>query len=149
MLRVVSDENVGHDEASVQSLLKKHEQVMRELEDYGAHLNNVVLGETLMKLNERDRDSPPVQQRAVQLRKRYEDLLQLAKLRKQRLLDATALYKLFREANNVEVWITEKEKLLVTIVCAPFQRTNAVFHTVATKNTGLLLRVCLGSRRGL
>ena len=138
MLRVVSDENVGHDEASVQSLLKKHEQVMRELVDYGAQLNNVVLCETLAKLNERDRDSPPVQQRAAQLRKRYEDLLQLANLRKQRLLDATNLYKLFREADNVEVWITEKEKLLVTIVCAPFQRTYSLSNAAVPRSCGRL-----------
>jgi len=43
-------------------------------------------------------------------------LQELAKLRKQRLLDALSLYKLFTEADGVEQWISEKEKMLVTMV---------------------------------
>lgn len=39
---------------------------------------------------------------------RYKELLELAKLRKQRLLDALSLYKLFSEADGVEQWIGEK-----------------------------------------
>ena len=37
-------------------------------------------------------------------------------MRKQRLLDALSLYKLFTEADGVEQWINEKEKMLVTMV---------------------------------
>lgn len=40
----------------------------------------------------------------------------MAKIRKQRLLDALALYKLYNEADGVEQWITEKEKLLHTMI---------------------------------
>merc|ERR1719175_459428 len=40
----------------------------------------------------------------------------MAKIRKQRLLDALSLYKLFTEADGGEQWITEKEKMLGTIV---------------------------------
>lgn len=47
--------------------------------------------------------------------RRYQELLELAKLRKQRLLDALALYKLFNEADGVEQWISEKQKLLGTM----------------------------------
>lgn len=39
---------------------------------------------------------------------RYKELLELAKLRKQRLLDALSLYKLFSEADGVQQWIGEK-----------------------------------------
>ncbi len=46
---------------------------------------------------------------------RYRDLQELAKLRKQRLLDALSLYKLFTESDGVEQWISEKEKMLVTM----------------------------------
>ena len=48
--------------------------------------------------------------------KRYQELQELARLRKQRLLDALSLYKLFTEADGVEQWINEKEKMLVTMV---------------------------------
>lgn len=46
---------------------------------------------------------------------RYKELLEQAKLRKQRLLDALSLYKLISEADGVEQWITEKEKMLKTM----------------------------------
>ena len=48
--------------------------------------------------------------------KRYQELQELARLRKQRLLDALSLYKLFTEADGVEQWINEKEKMLITMV---------------------------------
>lgn len=35
----------------------------------------------------------------------------MAKLRKQRLLDALALYKLYNDADSVEAWLDEKVKL--------------------------------------
>ena len=44
--------------------------------------------------------------------------MELAKLRKQRLLDALSLYKLFSEADGVEQWIGEKERMLETMVPA-------------------------------
>ena len=40
--------------------------------------------------------------------RRYQELLELSEIRKQRLLDALALYKLYNEADSVEQWITEK-----------------------------------------
>lgn len=63
-----------------------------------------------------DRDSPEVQSRLGSIDRRYQELLELAKIRKQRLLDALALYKLYNEADGVEQWITEKEKLLHTMI---------------------------------
>ena len=42
------------------------------------------------------------------IRKRYQELLDLAELRRQRLQDALALYKLFNDADGVEQWIAEK-----------------------------------------
>ncbi len=47
---------------------------------------------------------------------RYKELMEMAKIRKQRLLDALSLYKLFTEADGVEQWIAEKEKMLDTMV---------------------------------
>ena len=55
-----------------------------------------------------DRDSAEVQARLGTIDRRYKELLELAKLRKQRLLDALSLYKLFNEADAVEAWIDEK-----------------------------------------
>jgi len=37
-MRVVSTDDVGHDEQSVQALLKKHDGVSEELERFGRHI---------------------------------------------------------------------------------------------------------------
>ena len=55
-----------------------------------------------------DRDSPEVKGRLDSIERRYRELLELAELRKQRLLDALALYKLYNDADGVEQWIAEK-----------------------------------------
>ncbi|ESN99908.1 hypothetical protein HELRODRAFT_101195 [Helobdella robusta] len=115
-LRLVSSEDVGHDEASVQSLVKKHKDITDELQNY----QNVIksLHEQAANLSEQDRESPEVTSRLASIDRRYQELLELANIRKQRLLDALALYKLYNESNNVEQWITEKEKLLHTMVAS-------------------------------
>lgn len=60
------------------------------------------------QLGEQDRKAPEVVERLNSIDHRYQELLELAKLRKQRLLDALSLYKLFSEADGVEQWIGEK-----------------------------------------
>ena len=73
---------------------------------------------TLLGFNEKW--SISVTERLNSIDKRYQELQELAKLRKQRLLDALSLYKLFTEADGVEQWINEKEKMLVTMVPGKF-----------------------------
>lgn len=51
---------------------------------------------------------PEVNERMSSIDKRYKELVELAKLRHQRLLDALSLYKLFSEADAVQQWIGEK-----------------------------------------
>ena len=48
--------------------------------------------------------------------RRYHELLELTELRKQRLLDALALYKLYNDADGVEQWIAEK--VCRSVICA-------------------------------
>ncbi|XP_033733758.1 spectrin beta chain-like isoform X6 [Pecten maximus] len=113
-LRLVSSEDVGKDEASVQSLIKKHKEVTDELKNYESTI--AALHEQAANLGEQDRESPDVQNRLGSIDRRYQELLELAKLRKQRLLDALSLYKLVNEADGVDTWIDEKEKFLTTII---------------------------------
>lgn len=84
--------------------------VTDELENYQSVIT--ALHDQAGNLGEQDRDSPDVQSRLGSIDRRYQELLELAKLRKQRLLDALALYKLYNEADSVETWIIEKDKLL-------------------------------------
>ena len=112
--RLVSSEDVGKDEDSVQSLLKKHKEVTDELKNYESTIQ--AIHEQASNLGEEDLENPEVPARLSQVDKRYQELLELAKLRKQRLLDALSLYKLFNESDGVETWIDEKEKFLTTII---------------------------------
>ena len=113
-LRLVSSEDVGHDEASAQSLVKKHKEITEELQKYGDVIKG--LHDQAGDLSVQDRESPEVTGRLGSIDRRYQELLELSDIRKQRLLDALALYKLYNEADSVEQWITEKEKLLHTMV---------------------------------
>ncbi|KAJ8895024.1 hypothetical protein PR048_000333 [Dryococelus australis] len=115
-LRLVSSEDVGRDEANVQSLLKKHKDVTDELKNYASTIE--ALHQQAAQLGEQDRQSQEVLERLESIDHRYKELLELAKLRKQRLLDALSLYKLLSESDGVEQWIGEKDRMLETMVPA-------------------------------
>jgi len=113
-LRIVSSEDVGKDEAGVQSLIKKHKEVTEDLKNYQTVIE--ALHEQAANLGEQDRESPDVQSRLTSIDRRYQELLEFTKLRKQRLIDALSLYKLINQSDGVETWIDEKEKFLTTII---------------------------------
>ncbi|MCP3664832.1 MAG: hypothetical protein GY696_20450 [Gammaproteobacteria bacterium] len=114
ILRLVSSDDIGKDEGNVTTLLKKHKDVTDELKNYQSTID--ALHEQANNLGEEDRESGPVVERLASIDRRYKELLEMAKIRKQRLLDALSLYKLFTEADGVEQWIAEKEKMLDTMV---------------------------------
>uniref|UniRef100_F6Q5V5 Spectrin beta chain n=1 Tax=Ciona intestinalis TaxID=7719 RepID=F6Q5V5_CIOIN len=109
-LRIVSTDDCGRDEPSVQSLLKKHAQVQDELKEYERAIK--ALHDEADGLNEKDRESVEVQERLRNVDTQYKELLDFAKLRKEKLIDARALYKFYGEADAVLAWIGEKEQVL-------------------------------------
>lgn len=115
-LRLVSSEDVGRDEANAQSLLKKHKDVTEELKNYASTIE--ALHQQASSLGPELREAPEVKARLESIDGRYKDLLDLAKMRKQRLLDALSLYKLLSESDGVEQWIDEKDRMLQTMVPA-------------------------------
>lgn len=54
------------------------------------------------------RTHPDVLERLDTTLRRKAQLEELSRLRKQRLLDALSLYKLFSDADSIEAWIDEK-----------------------------------------
>lgn len=108
--RLVTSKDVGVDEANAESLLKKHDKIQNELESYKEIITN--LGQQKDRFSDRDRNSPQVIERLTSIDKRYNELLDLSNNRKQRLIDASALFKLFNEGNAVEQWMVEKQKML-------------------------------------
>uniref|UniRef100_H2ZPE1 Spectrin beta chain n=1 Tax=Ciona savignyi TaxID=51511 RepID=H2ZPE1_CIOSA len=110
MFRIVSTDDCGRDEPSVLSLLKKHAQVQEELTKYEGVIK--ALHDEADGLTEKDRESVEVQERLRSVDSRYKELLDFAKLRKEKLIDARALYKFYGEADTISAWIAEKEQVL-------------------------------------
>lgn len=108
--RLVTSKDVGVDEANAESLLKKHEKTQGELETYKSVIDN--LQSQTQRFNDRDKNAPQVIERLESVNNRYQELLELSNQRKQRLIDASALFKLFNEGNAVEQWMIEKQKML-------------------------------------
>lgn len=65
------------------------------------------------------RAQPDIQQRLSGTQKRKYELVEIARLRKQRLIDALSLYKLLADIDSVESWLDEKGKLLATFIPGP------------------------------
>lgn len=107
--RIVTSKDVGVDEPNSESLLKKHEKTQRELEGYKTVIDNLKQQADHLR---QGGNLPQVDERLASMEKRYNELLELADERKQRLIDKSALYRMINEANGVEQWILEKHKML-------------------------------------
>lgn len=140
-LRIVSSEDVGRDEANVESLLKKHKDVIDELNNYSQVID--ALHQQASQLTDQDPDSKLVKERLDSIDHRYTELRALANLRRQRLLDAQSLYKLFSEADGIEQWIREKVKVEYESFNAWSCRvdfTSVVCHRIACWKPWFLLK---------
>ncbi|KHJ78575.1 spectrin repeat-containing domain protein, partial [Oesophagostomum dentatum] len=113
-LRVVSSDDVGKDEGTVQLLLRKHDDVSDELQTFDTQIKQ--LYQKAEALPPDAREHPDIRERLDSTIRRKAELENLAQLRKQRLIDALSLYKLYADADSVEAWIDEKGKLLATLV---------------------------------
>ncbi|KAJ0063351.1 hypothetical protein NL108_000299, partial [Boleophthalmus pectinirostris] len=108
--RLVSSEDFGHDEYSTQSLLKKHKGVTEAVEKHRMHV--VALRKHMVALPLQYREQEEVQVRVSDLEQLYTEVVEVAVLRQQWLLDALAVYRMFSEVNACELWIDEKEQWL-------------------------------------
>ncbi|XP_012633268.1 spectrin beta chain, non-erythrocytic 1 isoform X3 [Microcebus murinus] len=110
ILKIVSSSDVGHDEYSTQSLVKKHKDVAEEIANYRPTIDT--LHEQASALPQEHAESPDVRGRLSGIEERYKEVAELTRLRKQALQDTLALYKMFSEADACELWIDEKEQWL-------------------------------------
>lgn len=67
-------------------------------------------------------EQPDVNDRLASIDRRYGELSELAELRRQKLLDALSLYKLYNEADAVEGWVNEKVINTINIFVGRGQR---------------------------
>ncbi|XP_015276700.1 PREDICTED: spectrin beta chain, non-erythrocytic 1 isoform X1 [Gekko japonicus] len=114
ILKIVSSSDVGHDEYSTQSLVRKHKDVAEEIANYRSTIDS--LHEQASSLPQEHAESADVQSRLSGIEERYKEVAELTRLRKQALQDTLALYKMFSEADACELWIDEKEQWLNNMV---------------------------------
>ncbi|XP_043930077.1 spectrin beta chain, erythrocytic-like isoform X2 [Protopterus annectens] len=108
--RVMSTVDVGHDEYSTQTLIKKHGDLQDKIMNYGATIES--LDKQTQGFSRELRESPDIQDRLRELKDLYVDVFSLADQRKQNLQDALFLYTVFSETDACELWMNEKEKWL-------------------------------------
>ncbi|XP_058868085.1 spectrin beta chain, non-erythrocytic 1-like isoform X2 [Acipenser ruthenus] len=109
-LRFVSSPEVGHDEYSTQTLVKKQKDVDEEILNHRPVIDS--LHEQALSLPAEQARSPQVEGRLPAIEQRYEELVALAAARRQALQDALSLYCMFSEAGACQLWIGEKEQWL-------------------------------------
>ncbi|XP_072896311.1 spectrin beta chain, non-erythrocytic 1-like isoform X2 [Hemitrygon akajei] len=108
--RIMSSDDVGHDEFSTQTLVKKQRDLTDEIMKYATAIDG--LNKQLQSLPDEFRKLPEIVDRQREIKELYTDLVALSDLRRQQLQDALALYVMFREADACDLWMTEKEKWL-------------------------------------
>uniref|UniRef100_A0A8D0G7F9 Spectrin beta chain n=1 Tax=Sphenodon punctatus TaxID=8508 RepID=A0A8D0G7F9_SPHPU len=108
--RLVSSDEVGHDEYSTQSLVKKHRDLMDKVADNKSVMDN--LNKQAQSFPPEFRDAPEFENRLKTIRVLYTEVVSLADLRRQKLQDALDLYTVFSETDACELWMSEKKKWL-------------------------------------
>lgn len=110
MERIVANDDLGYDEASSDTLLKKHKIIEEDIENYASVIKG--LHDEVDELGDEDKTSPEVVDRCRNVDTRYENLRLQAANRRHKLLDALSLHQLNRDAYIVDSWINEKEDRL-------------------------------------
>ncbi|XP_062972892.1 spectrin beta chain, erythrocytic isoform X2 [Elgaria multicarinata webbii] len=108
--RLVSSDDVGHDEYSTLALVKKHRDLLDEVADNKTVMDN--LNRQAQSFPTEFRDDPGFENRLKAIHAMYTEVVSLADLRKQKLQDALDLYTVFSETDACELWMSEKEKWL-------------------------------------
>ncbi|XP_066467623.1 spectrin beta chain, erythrocytic isoform X1 [Tiliqua scincoides] len=108
--RLVSSDDVGHDEYSTQALVKKHRDLIEEVADNKRVMDN--LNTQAQSFPTEFRDVPGFENRLKAIQATYNEVVSLADLRRQKLQDALDLYTVFSETDACELWMSEKEKWL-------------------------------------
>lgn len=108
--RLASSNEVGHDEYSTQTLVKKHRDLIDEVADNKRVMDN--LNKQARNFPSEFRDVPGFENRLNTIQAMYDEVVSLADLRKQKLQDALDLYTVFSETDACELWMSEKEKWL-------------------------------------
>lgn len=107
---ILSSFEFGKDRDSVQSLIKKHEALQRDIGAFGALVAK--LHQTCHRLIDRGHfDASTIEKTQAEIEVLYKELQSAAEVRMRRLIDNKKLYKFLNEASDVGEWIHEQNTI--------------------------------------
>ena len=107
----LNSEDYGKDLTSVQNLLKKHALVETDVSSHQDRVDGVrIAAEQFSQTGHFDAET--IVSKQVNLNERYSHLMDPLDLRKQRLTESLAVQQLFRDVEDEEAWIREKEPIV-------------------------------------
>uniref|UniRef100_A0A8C3BIK7 Calponin-homology (CH) domain-containing protein n=1 Tax=Cairina moschata TaxID=8855 RepID=A0A8C3BIK7_CAIMO len=125
--RRAASEELGHDEARTQALLREHQELLEELVDARQLLER--LGHQAEGFPPELQAGPEAQSRLAALRALHAEVVGLAELRGRRLQDALDLYTVFGESEACHLWMASKERWLEKLeVPAALEDLDVVQH---------------------
>ena len=105
---LLTSSDLGKDEDSVQGLLKKLDALELDIDNFNNNIGE--LAALSSGLNEKNHfDSVNIKAKQGAIETKYRELQDLANQRRARLNDNKNLFTYMREADEVQVWISEKE----------------------------------------
>jgi spectrin alpha len=108
--QLMSEDN-GKDLTSVQNLQKKHALMEADVSSHQDRIDGVRISAEQF-INAGHFDTENIQVKQSNLSSRYGSLLKPMQTRKQRLLESLAVQQLFRDVEDEEAWIREKEPIV-------------------------------------
>ena len=108
---LLKTDETGKDLASVQSLIKKHQNLDADILARDERIKDMnTLADSLIESDQID--IPVLQEKRSSVNERYERVKTLSAYRRNRLDEANTLYGFFRDISDQESWIREKKLLL-------------------------------------
>jgi len=109
----LTSEEFGKDLTSVQNLLKKHALLEAAISSHQDRIDGVkIAAEQFCQAGHFDSEN--IKSKQSTLTERYTNLLQPMSNRKQRLMDSLAVQQLYRDVEDEEAWIREKEPVIAS-----------------------------------
>jgi len=109
----LQSEEYGKDLTSVQNLMKKHALMEADVSSHQERVDGVrIASDQFSQAGHFDKDN--IKAKEVALVERYQSLLKPAESRKGRLNESLAVQQLFRDVEDEEAWIREKEPIIAS-----------------------------------
>ncbi|XP_076359799.1 spectrin beta chain, non-erythrocytic 5 kst [Tachypleus tridentatus] len=104
---LLTNPDLGKDEDSVQTLMKKLDGLVRDIESFNNNIAKLAkLGQGLVERGHFDNEN--ILKKQVSVEEEYEQLQKLAEERDQKLQDSRRFFTFMREADEVEAWIHDQ-----------------------------------------